>query len=202
MELGRDQGQLSATRPRRKVGAVTLDTATPQPLLTMVIIKDWLLYPILACRARVVSTETPPAKLYDRLADARTVPRRRHRDASRSPGESRTARGRRENAAKKLCAQCPVIRSCRDYALDAVEAYGVWGGRNNGEGAQAPSSPALKVQPAKVGPGVPSLRRSSGSARTSMGRKSPVERSCRLGHIGAGTGSVTRGVGSCCTHWW
>ncbi|WP_082015074.1 WhiB family transcriptional regulator [Streptacidiphilus jiangxiensis] len=34
----------------------------------------------------------------------------------------------REQAAKDVCAACPVLRQCRDYALDAWEPYGVWGG--------------------------------------------------------------------------
>ncbi|WP_349307611.1 WhiB family transcriptional regulator [Rhodococcus sp. IEGM 1351] len=43
-------------------------------------------------------------------------------------GEGRKARERREDAAKTLCAQCPVIDACRDHALTAGETYGVWGG--------------------------------------------------------------------------
>lgn len=30
--------------------------------------------------------------------------------------------------AKTLCAQCPVIAQCRDYALRAGEPDGIWGG--------------------------------------------------------------------------
>lgn len=30
--------------------------------------------------------------------------------------------------AKKVCRRCPVLRSCRDYALDRPELVGVWGG--------------------------------------------------------------------------
>ena len=30
--------------------------------------------------------------------------------------------------AKQLCSQCPVINSCLEYALVAVETHGVWGG--------------------------------------------------------------------------
>jgi len=34
----------------------------------------------------------------------------------------------RENAAKAVCASCPVINACRDHALAVQEPYGIWGG--------------------------------------------------------------------------
>jgi WhiB family redox-sensing transcriptional regulator len=34
----------------------------------------------------------------------------------------------REQAAKALCAQCPVIEACLKHALEVREPYGVWGG--------------------------------------------------------------------------
>lgn len=34
----------------------------------------------------------------------------------------------REDAAKAVCNQCPVRSECLEYALDAREAYGIWGG--------------------------------------------------------------------------
>ncbi|WP_016881504.1 MULTISPECIES: WhiB family transcriptional regulator [unclassified Rhodococcus (in: high G+C Gram-positive bacteria)] len=52
-------------------------------------------------------------------------------------GEGRKARDRRENAAKTLCAQCPVIDACRNYALTAGETYGVWGGTTEKERRRA-----------------------------------------------------------------
>jgi len=30
--------------------------------------------------------------------------------------------------AKKLCESCPVITECAEYAINAMEPYGVWGG--------------------------------------------------------------------------
>lgn len=30
--------------------------------------------------------------------------------------------------AKKLCESCPVIKECGEYAIAAMEPYGVWGG--------------------------------------------------------------------------
>lgn len=34
----------------------------------------------------------------------------------------------RENAAKRICASCPVLRDCRKHALQTPELFGVWGG--------------------------------------------------------------------------
>jgi WhiB family transcriptional regulator, redox-sensing transcriptional regulator len=42
--------------------------------------------------------------------------------------EGRGQRLRRmELQAKRICSNCPVLTSCRDYALRAPEAYGIWG---------------------------------------------------------------------------
>lgn len=30
--------------------------------------------------------------------------------------------------AEKLCAGCPLLEMCRDYAMEAQEPYGIWGG--------------------------------------------------------------------------
>ncbi|WP_122819890.1 WhiB family transcriptional regulator [Varibaculum vaginae] len=43
-------------------------------------------------------------------------------------GERGGTRKRRDDAAKAICAQCPVITECREYALAAQEPYGIWGG--------------------------------------------------------------------------
>ena len=37
-------------------------------------------------------------------------------------------RQRREDAAKQICASCPVLARCREHALTVHEPYGVWGG--------------------------------------------------------------------------
>ncbi|GAF47168.1 MULTISPECIES: WhiB family transcriptional regulator [Rhodococcus] len=47
--------------------------------------------------------------------------------------EGRTARLRREKTAKRICTECPVHRECRQHALTAREAYGVWGGTSEAE---------------------------------------------------------------------
>ncbi|CAN2182462.1 Transcription factor WhiB [Candidatus Nanopelagicaceae bacterium] len=46
-----------------------------------------------------------------------------HPDGERGP-----RRRNRENAAKAVCASCPVIQACRDHALAVQEPYGIWGG--------------------------------------------------------------------------
>ncbi|WP_233608699.1 WhiB family transcriptional regulator [Nocardia stercoris] len=43
--------------------------------------------------------------------------------------------GQAEDAAKRICASCPVLASCRDYAITAHEPYGIWGGLNPRERA-------------------------------------------------------------------
>jgi WhiB family transcriptional regulator, redox-sensing transcriptional regulator len=42
--------------------------------------------------------------------------------------EPKRERLAREAEAKAVCAGCPCLRACRDYALSAGELYGVWGG--------------------------------------------------------------------------
>jgi WhiB family redox-sensing transcriptional regulator len=46
-----------------------------------------------------------------------------------SPEAERGApKERREEAAKVICQDCPVIMTCREHALSVQEPYGVWGG--------------------------------------------------------------------------
>ncbi|WP_016907679.1 WhiB family transcriptional regulator [Streptomyces xiaopingdaonensis] len=42
--------------------------------------------------------------------------------------EPTAARLSREQAAKRVCAGCPVLAECREHALLLPEPYGVWGG--------------------------------------------------------------------------
>lgn len=50
-------------------------------------------------------------------------------------GERGGPRRRRIERAKRICAQCPVITQCREYALMNQEPYGVWGGLSEEERA-------------------------------------------------------------------
>ncbi len=57
-------------------------------------------------------------------------------DAFFSPEAERGApKSRREEAAKAMCARCPVIAECREHALSVQEPYGVWGGLSESERA-------------------------------------------------------------------
>ncbi|GGO97645.1 WhiB family transcriptional regulator [Wenjunlia tyrosinilytica] len=42
--------------------------------------------------------------------------------------EPTAARLAREEAAKRVCSNCPVLLECREHALLQPEPYGVWGG--------------------------------------------------------------------------
>ena len=42
--------------------------------------------------------------------------------------EPKRERLAREAEAKSICATCPVLEPCREYALNNGEVYGVWGG--------------------------------------------------------------------------
>lgn len=48
-------------------------------------------------------------------------------------GERGHARTAREQRAKQLCAQCPVLEACREHALALAEPYGIWGGMSESE---------------------------------------------------------------------
>lgn len=48
-------------------------------------------------------------------------------------GERGSARRRRDETAKAICAACPVLAQCRSHALAVKEPYGVWGGLSEEE---------------------------------------------------------------------
>ncbi|MEZ0449412.1 WhiB family transcriptional regulator [Cellulomonas sp. ICMP 17802] len=50
-------------------------------------------------------------------------------------GERGSARRRRAEAAKAICATCPVIKQCLEQSLAVREPYGVWGGLSEDERA-------------------------------------------------------------------
>jgi WhiB family redox-sensing transcriptional regulator len=48
-------------------------------------------------------------------------------------GERPAEREVREAAAKEMCAGCPVLDECLEYALDHPEKWGIWGQMNEDE---------------------------------------------------------------------
>lgn len=48
-------------------------------------------------------------------------------------GERGRARSEREQRAKLLCRDCPVLNICREHALSLAEPFGVWGGLSEAE---------------------------------------------------------------------
>jgi len=50
--------------------------------------------------------------------------------------EKRAEKAGREAKAKAICARCPVLELCLEYALQIRETHGVWGGRNEFERRQ------------------------------------------------------------------
>jgi len=48
-------------------------------------------------------------------------------------GERGLAQQRRDGAAKRICAACPVLEQCRTHSLIVREPYGVWGGLTENE---------------------------------------------------------------------
>ncbi len=43
-------------------------------------------------------------------------------------GERGKARRHRQEKAKEVCAQCPVLLRCREHSLAFEEPFGIWGG--------------------------------------------------------------------------
>ncbi|MGE9808233.1 MULTISPECIES: WhiB family transcriptional regulator [unclassified Janibacter] len=48
-------------------------------------------------------------------------------------GERGSARRMRDNAAKEVCASCPVLTQCREHSIVTREPFGVWGGMTEDE---------------------------------------------------------------------
>ncbi|MFJ3923167.1 WhiB family transcriptional regulator [Streptomyces sp. NPDC090022] len=61
-------------------------------------------------------------------------------------GERGEDREGRDEAAKRVCARCPVRQACLDHALRTREPYGVWGGLTEEE------RKALSGRPGRSGP--------------------------------------------------
>lgn len=47
-------------------------------------------------------------------------------------------KGGSTRSAKSVCASCPVIRPCLQYALDNEERFGIWGGTSERERRRIP----------------------------------------------------------------
>jgi WhiB family transcriptional regulator, redox-sensing transcriptional regulator len=60
---------------------------------------------------------------------------------------ARARRTRDEAHAKAVCRTCAVITQCRQYAIDAAEPYGVWGGLTPMERAMLTPHTQLTGQP-------------------------------------------------------
>jgi WhiB family redox-sensing transcriptional regulator len=53
----------------------------------------------------------------------------------------------RVSAAKAICARCPVVAECLDYALTYHEPEGVWGGMTPRERREAATTPFVPLRP-------------------------------------------------------
>lgn len=62
--------------------------------------------------------------------------------------ETLGARQRRIKKAKAICGNCPVIDSCKSYALKHYEPFGVWGGMDETERMRA--NPLIHPSPISV----------------------------------------------------
>ena len=49
------------------------------------------------------------------------------------PEEREAVPSTRDERAKAICQDCPVLEECRDHALSTREPYGVWGGMSEEE---------------------------------------------------------------------
>jgi WhiB family transcriptional regulator, redox-sensing transcriptional regulator len=58
----------------------------------------------------------------------------------KSEDEPRSRKSSRETQAKAVCAVCPVVDECLDWALRVGETHGVWGGLSSDERAELRSA--------------------------------------------------------------
>ncbi|MBT2543345.1 WhiB family transcriptional regulator [Streptomyces sp. ISL-44] len=80
-------------------------------------------------KVAVVPKPRVPARAEDGPWHAEAVCRRDEAGLFFAPSKEPTAaRLSREEAAKRVCARCPVMVACREHALLQPEPYGVWGG--------------------------------------------------------------------------
>ncbi|MET9957705.1 WhiB family transcriptional regulator [Streptomyces sp. NPDC006326] len=85
--------------------------------------------PSLRPRPAAMPKPRVPAREEDGPWHAEAVCRRDEAGLFFAPSKEPTAaRLAREEAAKRVCARCPVMVACREHALLQPEPYGVWGG--------------------------------------------------------------------------
>lgn len=48
-------------------------------------------------------------------------------------GKAEPGRFERIRKARSICAVCPVVEECLEYALERREVYGIWGGKTERE---------------------------------------------------------------------
>ncbi|MBA0051344.1 WhiB family transcriptional regulator [Streptomyces sp. AJS327] len=83
----------------------------------------------LKAAAPVPAQHTPPRDDEANPWHSEAVCRRDEAGLFFAPSKEPTAaRLSREQAAKRVCARCPVLVECREHALVLPEPYGVWGG--------------------------------------------------------------------------
>ena len=90
---------------------------------------DWVTTHRLA--RQPVGSMNDPAILADAILDCLPVrPAWQARAACRgmNPEIFYPSRGQLLNDARAVCARCPVRDECREWALDRVERFGIWGG--------------------------------------------------------------------------
>ena len=113
-------------------------------------------------------------------------------------GERGSARRRRAEAAKAICATCPVIKECREQSLTVREPYGVWGGLSEDERAavlaqRRPRQPASADHPLDQSPLPVGTTRREGLSRRASAPAAPAREgphgSCRGGLRRAGAGA-------------
>ncbi|KAA0084544.1 WhiB family transcriptional regulator [Mycolicibacterium sp. P9-64] len=81
--------------------------------------------------SRSARIDEPPRRTHAESWDWRGGARCRGEDVAlffHPDGERGQARSRRQQLAKQICAQCPVIAQCRSHSLTFQEPFGTWGG--------------------------------------------------------------------------
>ncbi|MCV7067917.1 WhiB family transcriptional regulator [Mycolicibacterium farcinogenes] len=58
-------------------------------------------------------------------------------------GERTRDRAQRQQLARQICSNCPVVRQCHDHAVRFQEAFGTWGGLSEDERRKSGTSREL-----------------------------------------------------------